>query len=80
MDFVFIFCIAKASLERHGHPLVLSIQLGEPLVVKGEFQEWFYVKKFDGDGEGILPKSYIHIKECSVIRNGWVKNENIITI
>ncbi|XP_021951267.1 dedicator of cytokinesis protein 2 isoform X4 [Folsomia candida] len=64
--------VAKASLNNASqiHPYVLGIHLGEAVIVKGECDEWFYVKKFDGEGEGIVPKSYIHIKECSVIRNG----------
>jgi hypothetical protein len=71
----FFFLIAIANLlEEEGaaqpHPLLLSVHLGEAVLIRGECGDWFYAHTVDGHKEGIIPKSYLHIKDSSFIING----------
>lgn len=49
----------------------ISAYLGEPVIIRGECKQWFYVRKFELDDGGIIPKSYVRILDCTVIRNGY---------
>jgi hypothetical protein len=47
----------------------LRLNLGEPILIKAEFRDWFFVKNIENDEEGIVPKSYVYIRDCSVVSN-----------
>ncbi|CAL8078440.1 unnamed protein product [Orchesella dallaii] len=51
-------------------PYGITAYLGESVLIKGECKNWYYVRKFDSDDGGIIPKTYIRILDCTVIRNG----------
>lgn len=52
-------------------PRVLPLRLGQPFLVKGEWGGWFYAKRVNrwGGGvveEGLVPKAYLHLKDSAV--------------
>ncbi|CAG7727806.1 unnamed protein product [Allacma fusca] len=55
---------------------VVELDFGDALRIKGESQDWFYVKKKSTDEEGIVPKSYVLIQDCYVSR---IDDETCVT-